>query len=244
MQTTRSVRGEMGSKAMMACVVVIAALGWTTQAEAVGFQFGGLFKGGGGSPSIINDADLDAMEEPSPGFDFGVQGFFLFAINPAFSVGVNFDYNYLDTEGRYGEYGWHMPSLGAMFRINSEVFAVSAWLNYMFASMDVNYDQNAINRTDASYNVNGIHFGFNPSIRIKIEPYRTYFEIGGYMSYSYLSLDSLPYTLRGTDTPSARDIEYGVTQYGVTLGVTFDVGGRSGGAVVHRQYGELEEDLY
>lgn len=234
-----------GQKVLLACVVVIAALAWTDRAEAVGFQFGALFKGGGGTPSILNDGDLDAMEQPNAGFDFGAQGYFLFALNPFFSVGLNFDYTYLDTEGRYGEYDWHLPSLGGIMRLNGDVFAMSAWLNYMFASMDVNYTAGAPTSTlNTSHNLGGVHFGFNPALRIKIEPYRTYFEIGGYFSYSYLTLDNFAYTDRVLQVDAMRDIEYGVFQYGVTLGVTFDVGGRSGGAVIQRQYGDAGEDLF
>jgi hypothetical protein len=227
-----------------AVVLLVAAFAWTPRAEAIGFQFGGLFKGGGGSPGIINDADLDAMEEPSTGFGFGLQGYFLFSLNSFLSIGPNIDYTYLDTEGRYGEYSWHMPSVGLMMRLHTDAFVLGGWLNYMFASLDVNYDQNAINRTDASYNVGGVHFGVNPALRIKIHPYRTYLELGGFVSYSFLILNDLPYTLRGTNTPSVRDIEYGVWQYGVSLGLSFDVGGRTGGAAVHRQYGQMFEDLY
>lgn len=223
-------------------VLGVLAMLWTPrEAEAVEFQLGARAKGGGGSTSIFNDGDVNATEEPSPGFSVGAQGFALLGFSRSFSFGVDFNYAYIDNEGQYGDYGFHLPSLGAMMRLNfSSVFAFDGWINYSFGSLDADYDPNVINRADRDYDLSGVEFGLQPSLRLQLKPYRTFFEIGAYLSYTYASIDNFEYTLRNSATTSTRDIEWGIVQYGITLGMVFDFGSGGGKPAQHRrQYGEM-----
>lgn len=231
---------------LLALLLTLATAAAPLEAHALEFQAGLGAKGGFGNPLVLNDGDIDALEEPGIAFGGGFQAYGLFAFGSVFSIGANFDYMYLDAEGRATEYGFHLPSLGLIMRLNiGEVVALSGWVNYTFGVLNADYTNafNDVSRAgqSAEYGLGGVQIGMIPAFRLRLYPYRTYFEIGAYFAYNFLSADEVQFQRVGSQVIDSRDIEWGISTFGLSVAMTFDFGmGGGRRATVRRQHGSLD----
>lgn len=197
-------------------LALVLGLGFAVPAHAVELTAGVAGKGGIG---WLDDGDFAEGQAPEVGFGGGAHIFGMIKLNPAFALGLDFDFLYT-THGIENapdvSFDVLAPSVGIKGRlIFASGIATSLFANYVFASSTTSGLEGF---GDVEASLSGFALGVDAVYRYQFKPYRTFLEVGIYVHYNYLVTTEV----NGTSVEDDEASNYINT--GVQLGVTFDVG--------------------
>ncbi len=213
-------------------LVVLCALG-SAEAFAIEFQAGGGLKGGGGSLTLSEGTNI---KSPPFGWGMGVNVFAGIKPLPIFSLGVNFDYVHYwheDTSTNQRTNG-SLPSIGFYARgggVDSSKpgattgIGFGAWANYVFGSITA-LVPSALDPTSSridDLDLSGWQFGAQAFYQFRPSKFKTYVELGAYITYNTLASEiEQPGTIAGSTVITKYDASY--FTIGALLQVTFEFG--------------------
>ena len=198
-------------------------------ADAIEFQAGAAGKFG---INTVYPKDTTVLGDPPLGWGGGAQIYALVRFIPFLGVGLNFDYGYFShTDDTTKEYSFSMPSVGLIVRVlgidpkkkaQTTAWGGSLWANYMFGSgiAETPNADGSVQTRKSDYN--GAQIGINVLYQFRIQPYKTFIEVGPYLSYNFADFETESINAAGNNV--TEEISTPSLQFGLSLQATFQFG--------------------